>query len=142
MGMGVATWTLIAIVLGAIVTFSVELRTSIRALRCDLDTKIQRLDTKLDSVRVDLETKMERLDTKLGTVRVDLETKMERLDTKLGTVRVDLDTKLDRRFDILSADVAAIRAAQHRTDGQLQVLVAMAHSHLGSQAVVDPAPAA
>ncbi len=124
MGMGVATWTLIAIVLGAIVTFSVELRTSIRALRCDLDTKIQRLDTKLDSVRVDLETKM------------------ERLDTKLGTVRVDLDTKLDRRFDILSADVAAIRAAQHRTDGQLQVLVAMAHSHLGSQAVVDPAPAA
>ncbi len=124
MGMGVATWTLIAIVLGAIVTFSVELRTSIRALRCDLDTKIQRLDTKLDSVRVDLETKM------------------ERVDTKLGTVRVDLDTKLDRRFDILSADVAAIRAAQHRTDGQLQVLVAMAHSHLGSQAVVDPAPAA
>ncbi len=124
MGMGVATWALIAIVLGAIVTFSVELRTSIRALRCDLDTKIQRLDTKLDSVRVDLETKM------------------ERVDTKLGTVRVDLDTKLDRRFDILSADVAAIRAAQHRTDGQLQVLVAMAHSHLGSQAVVDPAPAA
>ncbi len=124
MGMGVATWALIAIALGAIVTFSVELRTSIRALRCDLDTKIQRLDTKLDSVRVDLETKM------------------ERVDTKLGTVRVDLDTKLDRRFDILSADVAAIRAAQHRTDGQLQVLVAMAHSHLGSQAVVDPAPAA
>ena len=123
MGMGVATWTLIAIVLGAIVTFSVELRTSIRALRCDLDTKIQRLDTKLDSVRVDLETKM------------------ERVDTKLGTVRVDLDTKLDRRFDILSADVAAIRAAQHRTDGQLQVLVAMVYSHPGRQAAVGPVPA-
>ncbi len=44
--------------------------------------------------------------------------------------------------DILSADVTAIRAAQHRTDGQLQVLVAMAHSHPGSQAAVGPAPAA
>ena len=113
MTMGVATWTLIAVVLGAIVTFSVELRTSIRALRGDIDTTIDRLDTKID-----------------------------RLDIKIDTVRVDLAAKLDRRFDILSADVAAIRAAQHRTDGQLQVLVAMAHSHPGSQAAVGPAPAA
>ncbi len=131
MTMGVATWTLIAVVLGAIVTFSVELRTSIRALRGDIDTTIDRLDTKID-----------RLDIKIDTVRVDLDTKIDRLDTKIDTVRVDLAAKLDRRFDILSADVAAIRAAQHRTDGQLQVLVAMAHSHPGSQAAVGPAPAA
>jgi len=98
--MDTATWTLIGVVLAAVVAFAVEIRTSTRSLRTDLGGNITRLDNKIDTLRTDLGGDITRLDNKIDTLRTDL-----------------------------GGDITRLARVQERMAGQLDVLVTMAHTH-------------
>jgi len=98
--MDTATWTLIGVVLAAVVAFAVEIRTSTRSLRTDLGGDITRLDNKIDTLRTDLGGDITRLDNKIDTLRTDL-----------------------------GGDITRLARVQERMAGQLDVLVTMAHTH-------------
>jgi len=155
--MDAATWTLITVVLGAVVAFAVEIRTSSRSLRTDLghditslDQKItgldQKIDTKVDTLRTDLGHDITSLDQKI----TGLDQKVTGLDQKIDTLghRMDaLERRLDaleHRLDTLQHEVDTFSRIQERMAGQLDVLVAMAaHPNFRSpwvtSSTVDPA---
>jgi len=116
--MDTATWTLIGVVLAAVVAFAVEIRTSTRSLRTDLGGDITRLDNKIDTLRTDLGGDITRLDNKIDTLRTDLGGDITRLDNKIDTLRTDL-----------GGDITRLARVQERMAGQLDVLVTMAHTH-------------
>lgn len=97
--MEAATWTLIAVVIGGMITFGVELRVSYRSLRTEIDRRFDKVDRRFEQV----------------------DRRFEQVDHRFEQV--------DHRFERLATEVSDLARAQDRMAGTLDVLVQMAHTH-------------